>query len=224
MRPRTTSTVAGRNESPSARTNRVRAGGERDPVVAGPIGPRSSDVARADEAQRHQLRRPVARRSDAAHRLERADRDVPAQPGDGRWLGRHGKSERSKRGDDHRSAQLDGTSSAEQLVRNAREDHVRLEQQPSLDVQRPLVVQQARPAADDDLRQHDIDDQLGVRGQLADVGEERCADVAIRRLAQIERQVDVGVAPFLCEAPLPPPGRRRTSPRACPRHPASGHS
>ena len=64
---------------------------------------------------------------------------------------------------------------------------MRLEQQPSLDVQRPLVVQQARPAADDDLGQDDVDDQLGIRRQLANVGEQRRADVAIRRLAQIER-------------------------------------
>ncbi len=59
---------------------------------------------------------------------------------------------------------------SEQLVRNAREDHARLEQEDPLDVQRALVVQHSVDAADDELRHDDDGDRLRVGGDLSQVG------------------------------------------------------
>ena len=64
---------------------------------------------------------------------------------------------------------------------------MRLEHQQALDVQRPLIVEQAARPADDELRQHH--DHLGpaVIGELVDVSAERRADVAVRRTDDLER-------------------------------------
>src|SRR6476619_554119 len=64
----------------------------------------------------------------------------------------------------------------EELVRDAREDDVRLEEEEALDVERALVMEQPRPAPHDHLGQDDVDDGVRIGGQFTQVGEQRCAD------------------------------------------------
>ena len=66
---------------------------------------------------------------------------------------------------DERPAQgppLHGRTVSAEPVRHARQDHPRLEQQESLDVQRALVVQEALRAAEDELRHHDHGDRVRI--------------------------------------------------------------
>jgi hypothetical protein len=64
----------------------------------------------------------------------------------------------------------DAARESEQLVRNAGEDHARLEQEDPLDVQRALMVKHPIDTADDELRHDDHRDRLGVGGDLSQVG------------------------------------------------------
>ena len=66
---------------------------------------------------------------------------------------------------DERPAQgppLHGRTVSAEPVRHARQNHPRLEQQESLDVQRALVVQEALRAAEDEFRHHDHGDRVRI--------------------------------------------------------------
>src|SRR5436190_10365056 len=83
-----------------------------------------------------------------------------------------------------------------QAVRNAREDHARLEEQQTLDVERPLVVQQPLRPAEDQLR-HDHDgDRLRIRGDLVQGTEQRIPDVTEGRLFDLERDAHAARRPL----------------------------
>src|SRR2546426_8081726 len=86
--------------------------------------------------------------------------------------------------------------SANQLIRNRDEDHPWLEEQQTLEVQSSLVVQHPGRAADDELRHHDDPLRVFVVGELAQVGEERRADVSIRRI--VDFQWDLGALDEPC--------------------------
>ncbi len=123
-------------------------------------------------------RRPHRRSSEAD------DDALPARP-----LARHrlGVDDEKQR----RSGRLQGSSrdrdshsrisvlrrDSVEAVGDAREDHARLEEEQPLDVERALVVERARETAEDELR-HDHDgDGVGICGDLAEVRDERIADV-----------------------------------------------
>ena len=76
------------------------------------------------------------------------------------------------------------------LVRDARENDARLEQEQSLQVERALVVEEAVGAAHDELRHDDVDHGRGVGGAPPQVGEQRIAEIAVRRLDDLERDVE----------------------------------
>ena len=78
-----------------------------------------------------------------------------------------------------------------QLVGDAGEDHARLEEEQPFDVERPLVVQQPAPAGDDQLGHDHRHDGLPVGCELAQVGAQRVAEVAERRLDDLERHADL---------------------------------
>src|SRR5438093_1064903 len=87
-----------------------------------------------------------------------------------------------------------------QPVGNGRENHARLEQQQSLDVERALVVQQPAPAAEDQLG-HDYDrDGVRLRRDRSEVAEQRLADVAERRLVDLQLGRDSAFPPLAADA------------------------
>src|SRR5207247_8246079 len=88
---------------------------------------------------------------------------------------------------------------ARQLVGNARQNHARLEQEDTLEVERALVVEQLPRPVQDQLRHHDDRDLVGVARDLAQVGEERLAEVAERRLADLAREIDLLPLPLAAE-------------------------
>ena len=63
------------------------------------------------------------------------------------------------------------------------------------------MVQELAPARENELRHHDRDGELGVRGQRAEVAAERIAEVAVRSLDDLERHVDALAIPVALDAP-----------------------
>ena len=62
-----------------------------------------------------------------------------------------------------------------------------LEQEDALDVQRPLVVEDPRPASDDHLGHDHVDHGVRVGSELSQVGPERRPDITVGRVTQVER-------------------------------------
>jgi hypothetical protein len=81
---------------------------------------------------------------------------------------------------------------SQQLVGHRGEDHVRLEEQEPLHVERLLVVQQATPTAGEEFR-HQYEHLCAfLCGQVAEVLEERVADVAVGGVDDLESDSRVG--------------------------------
>ena len=94
---------------------------------------------------------------------------------------------------------LAGDLGGAQLVGHRGDHHAGREQQPALEPQRGLVVQQLLPpAADDVLRDVDRDD--AARVGLLDLGgvlDDRPDQLAVRRVQHLERHADVALVPLL---------------------------
>ena len=78
-------------------------------------------------------------------------------------------------------------------MRDAAQDHVRLEEQAALDRDRPPAAQ-AREVRLQPLRQHDVHGRFRVGGQPADVGEDRVAERSLERRV-VDRDAEVIVRP-----------------------------
>ena len=61
-------------------------------------------------------------------------------------------------------------------------------------------MQESRPAADDELGDHDDGNGLRVGGRAADRPEQRLAEVSKRRLLDPEREVELPLLPVASEA------------------------
>ena len=94
----------------------------------------------------------------------------------------------------------------------ARADHdAGLEQQPALEPQRALVVQQLLPPVTDDVLGHVDDDEVAraAAAQAAHVVEDRPGDLAVRRVEHLERHGDRAAVPLGRERARCRPRRRR---------------
>src|SRR5690606_22487968 len=90
-----------------------------------------------------------------------------------------------------------------QLPRDAGHHDARLEQQPALQPQRALVVQQLLPpVADDVLGDEHGDDVAGaLAADALDVGEDRAGDLPVRRVEALQGDGQVERIPLVLEPP-----------------------
>src|SRR4029450_4863051 len=123
---------------------------------------------------------------------------------------------------DRRGAEVEG---------HARDDNRRLEQQEARDVEGGLVVQDVLPPVGrDELGEHDRHDRVPAARLLADLVQQRDAEVAERRLHHHERHVHAALVPGLDHAlrllgiahEAAPPGVGRTQRLGAPGRPDRG--
>ena len=135
-------------------------------------GGRREDQAADDEDERREPER------DAGRQAERVvDRRADVAVG--------GREERGRAEDALEAVALSpapghGADATSRAVRDAAEDHVRLEEQAALDRERPRGRAGGGRPGVDPLRQHDVHGRRRVGGQPADVGEDRVAEPAGR--------------------------------------------